>query len=247
MEEQRPVLKRLDEFKQVLAHYHVSPHAQGILDRTQLVILTGLAGGGRNTIINRLVEQYDYHFIVSDTTRPPKVRGGVMERDGINYFFRTEEEVLRDLRNGEFLEAEIIHKQQVSGISVRELERASKSRKIAINEVEFGGANNIVRAKPDTFAIALLPPTYEEWIRRFRDREVIHEDEFRNRMHTAKLVLENALDKPYFKFVINDDIERCVEELRQIVEHDGYTDVMHQTGKRVAATILKQVDRALAA
>lgn len=242
----KPFLKDIQAFRDALQHYHVSPHAQAVLDQSRLVVMSGLAGGGRNTIINRLVEQYDYFFLVSDTTRPPKMRDGRMEQNGIHYYFRQEDDMLRDIQNGEFIEAEIIHNQQVSGTSIREIERANQSGKIAIHDFEFGGANNVAAAKPDAHIIGLLPPSYDEWIRRFRDREVIHDDEFINRMHTAEKVLQNMLEKPYFKIVINDDIERCIKDIRRVVERGEYSNVMHESGRQIAQEILIHVEKALA-
>lgn len=246
MEDTRPSLKDIQAFHDALVDYKVSDHAQRILDNARLVVMSGLAGGGRNTIINRLVEQYDYFFLVSDTTRPPKMRDGRMEQDGVNYYFRKEEDMLHDIQNGEFVEAEVIHNQQVSGTSVREVERASQSGKIAIAETEFGGINNILQIKPDAFAIALLPPSYDEWIRRFRERETIHEQEFINRVMTAEKVLKNMLEKPFFKFVINDDIERCVQAVRDIVENGVYSNETHEIGRQIAQDILERVQQTLA-
>lgn len=246
MTDTKPTLRDIQAFRDALERYQMSDHAKRILSEARLVVMSGLAGGGRNTIINRLVEQHEYYYLVSDTTRPPKLRDGAMERNGVNYYFRSEDDVLRDIQKGEFVEAEVIHNQQVSGTSIRELERANQSGRIAIAEVEFGGANNFVQAKPDTFAIALLPPDYDEWIRRFREREVIHEQEFLNRLGTAKKVLENMLDKPYFKFVINDNIELCVRDVREIVEQGIYSLETHLTGQTVARQILEKVSERLA-
>jgi guanylate kinase len=246
MEETKLEIKNIEAFQQALQDYHVSERAKQVLDHTRFVVMSGLAGGGRNTIINRLVEQYDYIFIISDTTRPPKLRNGVLEQDGVHYHFRKEEDMLADIQKGDFIEAEIIHNQQVSGTSIRELERVAKTGKIPIHDFEFGGANNIAAAKPDADIIGLLPPSYQEWIRRFRDREVIQKQEFINRIITAQKVLENMLEKPYFKFVINDDIDTCVKDIRTIVEHDGYSDAMDRHGRETAKDILGHVQKALA-
>lgn len=241
MNETKPKLRDKAAFEKVLSGYKMSDHALKVLHDTNLVVMSGVAGGGRNTVINKLVETGKYHFIVSDTTRPPKFRDGALEQDGVHYFFRKEEDLLKDLQNGEFLEAEIIHQQQVSGISIRELQRANQSGKIAINEIEFGGINNIATAKPDTHVIGLLPPSYEAWIERFRGREEIHEEEFINRLHTAEKVLENMVSKPYFRIVINDDLDECVEFLREVVETGVYTEESRQVGLTTAQDMLDKV------
>lgn len=234
-------LENIDAFQQALQNYQISPHAQEVLRESHLVLLSGIAGGGRNTTIRYMVEHFDYFFLVSDTTRPPKLRDGVMEQDGVNYHFRKEAEMLRDIQDGEFIEAEVIHNQQVSGTSIRELERANKSGKITIHETEFGGAHFIAQAKPDAHIIAMLPPSYEEWIRRLSAREVMHQQEFMNRLRTAEKVLTSMLGEVYFKFVINDTVPKCAEDIREIVESGNVDPVKQKAAHLVAEQILAEV------
>ncbi|HEU5122372.1 MAG TPA: hypothetical protein VFT59_06030 [Candidatus Saccharimonadales bacterium] len=246
MENTVPALKNKQAFEAALKDYKVSDHGRHVLARTPFVAVSGLAGGGRNTIFRVLTEKYNYIFIVSDTTRPPKFRDGRMEQNGVDYYFRKEDDMLRDIQNGEFIEAEIIHNQQVSGTSIREVEHAIPTGRIPIHDFEYGGANAVAKAKPDAAIIGLLPPSYDEWIRRLRGREELHQQEFFNRLTTAKNVLENMLAKPYFKFVINDVIEDCVESIRRIVEANEYSNEIRERGERVATEILDAVNKALA-
>lgn len=238
-------LKNIEAFKKALEHYRVSEHAQKVLDESRLVVLSGLAGGGRNTVITYLAQQGGYMFLVSDTTRPPKMRSGVMEKHGIHYYFRTEEDMLRDIQNGEFIEAEIIHNQQVSGTSIRELAKANSAGLVGIHDFEFGGAKNIAEAKKDAFIIGLLPPSYEEWLRRLYNREEMHNEEFRNRLQTAQKVLEQMLGESYFRFVVNETVEECADDIRSIVEHSKADRVKQESARTVAEGLLVQVNEHL--
>ena len=197
-------LKRKDEFHKALENYEPSEEAKQTLGRIKLVILLGITGAGRNTIINHLVDTERYHYIVSDTTRPPKVRDGKLEENGIQYYFRSEDEVLADIKAGKYLEAEVLHEQQVSGISIRELEQSAASGKISINEVDFLGTVNIMKYKPDAFMFFIVPPSFDEWLRRLNSREEMSDQEFRNRAKTAVHILEQALGSDKYHFVIND-------------------------------------------
>jgi guanylate kinase len=245
MQDTRPTLHNRQAFEEALAAYQVSDRAREVLSKTPLVVLNGVAGGGRNTVINYLVEHYNYSFIVSDTTRPPKLRDGKMEVDGVNYFFRSEHEMLAEIQNGEFIEAELIHNQQVSGTSIREIERIVAEGKIPIGENEFGGVNAIAEAKHDTTVIGLLPPSYEEWMRRLSGREEMSEQELVGRLQTAEKVLENMLSKSYFQFVINNTVEQAAEDIRYIVEHPGQNRESDYA-RSVAGDILAQVKEVLA-
>lgn len=241
MQDNRPVLHQREAFEEILQHYHVSDHAKSVLAKTPFVVLSSVAGGGRNTVIQYLVKHHDYGFIVSDTTRPPKFRDGKMEEHGVNYYFRKEEELLNDLKNGEFVEAELIHNQQVSGTSIREVERLVAAGKIPISDFEFGGANAVAEAKPDATIIGLLPPSYEEWMRRLKGREEMHEDELVNRLKTAEIVITNMLSKSYFKFVINNTVEQCAEDVHYIVMHPHEENRESEYARTVANDLLSQV------
>ncbi len=239
-----PPLKHKEAFKKVLADYTPTPSAQKLFQNLRFVVLSGVAAGGRNTVISYLVHNADYYFVVSDTTRPPKLRDGKMEQNGVQYWFRDEADMLKEIQQGKFLEAELIHNQQVSGTSLRELEKAANANKTAITEVEFGGANNIVAIDPNVFAIGLLPPSYEEWLTRFRNRETITDQEFYNRLQTAEKVLRNILEKPHFKIVINDNIKQCAEDIQKVVA-GTYSQQAQIRATEIAQAMLLSVERHL--
>jgi guanylate kinase len=197
-------LIRLEDFKKALNNYRVSNDARELLAQLKLVLLVGPSSSGRNTIINQLVEYDHYHQIVSDTTRQPRSNNGVMEENGREYWFRAESDILHDIESGEFLEAAIIHEQQVSGISMRELRSAAHGGKIAINEIEVAGADNIHEAKPDALFIFVLPPSFNEWMARMQNRGNLPEDEIQRRLKSAVDELTIALDRDYYTFVVND-------------------------------------------
>ncbi len=245
METQKPTLTKLADFEEILAHYVVSRHAKDVLASTPFVAMMSVAGGGRNTLINYLVETGPYYFVVSDTTRPPKVRNGTTEKHGVNYFFRSEEDFLTDLKNGEFIEAEIIHGQQVSGTSIREVAKAKELGLIPIHDYEFGGADSMQSIKSDATVIALLPPSFEDWQYRLKNRETMHSNEFKNRMQTAVIVLRAMLDRDYVKFVVSGDLNDSSLHLRSIVEERRYSTDDHQRGRELAQAILTKTEQLL--
>jgi guanylate kinase len=236
-------LKYIEDFRKILSNYVPAHEAINTLGSIELVILLGVSGSGRNTIIDLLVETGRYHFILSDTTRPPKVRDGRLEQDGVQYHFRTEEEVLQDLKDGKYLEAEVIHNQQVSGISICELEKARNSGKIPINEVDIAGTVNILKSKPDTKMFFVVPPSYDEWIRRLNIREDMSHQELSNRMATAVRALETGLSGDHFKFVIND-FPNAVAQMIDVQVTSGMIDEnQNQAAREIAQKLLADTKR----
>jgi guanylate kinase len=171
-------------------------------------LLLAPTSAGKNTIIRHQAETGRYLYVVSDTTRPPRENDGVMEQNGREYWFRSEEQMLADLQSGELLEAELIHNQQVSGISIRELEKAKKEGKIAITDVDLKGVHNIIKAKPDTVVVMLVPPAFDEWQRRFSARGQMRPDEQRRRLETARKIFQDGLDHNFYHYVISENVEQ---------------------------------------
>ena len=229
-------LKNKSAFVKVLKNYEPSEEAKKLLAGMPLVILQGVSGSGRNTLIDYIVAHGNFHTVVSDTTRPPKVRDGRLEQDGIAYHFRSEDELLADLQKGMFLEAELIHDQQVSGINIQELVRASKSGKTPINEVARDGVVNIRRAKPTTIFFFIVPPSYDVWLQRLAKREIMSDEELSNRKRSAIAEIDTALATEDFHFVINDTVERAASIIQSVA--GGAQDIAENNNARaVAATI----------
>ena len=233
-------LERKQQFIEVLTDYQPSTKALESLKKMPLVIMLGVTASGRNTIINHLVNSNRYHYVISDTTRPPKFRDGRLEEDGVHYNFRSEQDMLADISAGAFLEAELIHDQQVSGISVRELEKAAESGKVPINEVDVGGTVAIKQAKPDTKFFFIIPPSYKEWLYRLHGREVMSEVETSNRMQTAIRVIQTALADEQFTFIVNDSSHASSELIDKIV-HDDKNQYDDTVARNVARGILTQL------
>lgn len=234
-------LKHLDEFKTLLADYQMSDEAKRIVTETPYAALAAITSSGRNTIINKLVKTGKYYHIVSDTTRPPRTNDGVMERNGVEYWFRAEDEVLADVKAGKYIEAAVIHNQQVSGQSVREFKIAQDKGMIAINEIEVQGVEIIRKVTNNLVPIFVLPPSYEEWMRRWTKRGKITDAERQNRINSAKMELTMALDKDYYHFLVNDDLAKAVSGVQKIVA--GEVDPEHEAaGRQIAVELLKKLE-----
>jgi len=201
-------LKYHTEFDKILRDYTIGEEVASVLKKMRLVVLLAPSSTGRNTIIRNLMKTGDYHFIVSDTTRPPRINDGVPEQNGREYWFKSEEEVLDGLRNHRYLEAEILHNQQVSGINLSELSRAVQENKIAITDVDIKGVHNIMKIKPDTTAIMLLPPSFEEWQRRIAQRGKMSPQEQSRRLETAYKILEEGSEQHFYRYVIAENLEQ---------------------------------------
>ncbi len=234
-------LKHLDDFITALADYHISDHAKQLLADRPVVTLTAITATGRNTMIYELVKTGQYYFLVSDTTRPPRQNNGKMERSGVEYWFRSEEEVLADLRVGKYVAPAIIHQQQVSGIGIRELEAALSQNKIAITEIETKGVEETLSQAPGSLVpIFVVPPSYKEWMQRWTNRGPISVEEKQHRLASARRELTTALNNEFYKFVINDNLVQAVHDVRQVVAGKFNFD-QDAAARAVAGDILQKI------
>lgn len=241
----KPSLQRIDEFRNVLKDYHVSDSGRDKLKDIELVLLRAPSAGGRNTIIRELTKTGKYIEFVTDTTRPPRKNDGVMERDGVEYWFRSEEQMLQDLRAGNYIEAEIIHNQQVSGMSIRELQTAAQHDKIAISDIHIEGVANVIDAKPDTHVIFITPPSFDEWVKRLKGRGEMSDEEYRNRFSSAEYDYAHALQHDYYSFVVNDSYLHSAEHVRHIVETKDYPLGVNREGREVAELVFADIQKHL--
>jgi guanylate kinase len=226
-------LEHLAELQSILKNYRVSEAHRPLLQSIKVALLAAPTSSGRNTLIRELVKTGEYHYIVSDTTRKPRINDGVPEKDGVEYWFRTEEQVLYDLQAGNYVEAAIIHNQQVSAISVRELEKAQSDNKTAITDIEIMGVETLLAAKPDAIALFVLPPSFEEWQRRIKHRGEMTPGEFQRRLDSACKEFEAALAHDYYQFVINDTIEHAVQRIHDITQLNKHDPEEQRKGRQL--------------
>lgn len=243
---QKPLLKYLEDFESVLKYYNPSQETLEDLRSMPLVLLVGPTAAGRNTLIDLLVESGEYHQIVSDTTRKPRVNNGILEQNGVEYWFKTEDVMLEGLRGGEYLEAAIIHKQQVSGINISQLREAAKAQKIAVNEVEIDGAAHIHQFKPETLIIFLLPPTFDVWMERIRNRGDVDDDELLRRLVSATSEVSTALKENYYQFVINHEIHEAAKAVNELAHGRIIDEYKQRLGRDHAEQLLIDVQLFLA-
>jgi guanylate kinase len=180
----------------------------------QIVVLSGPAGSGKTTVVQRLLRESPVPLVmsVSATTRTPR-KGEV---DGRDYYFIPPAEFERRRQQGDFLECAEVHKSgRWYGTLLTELERARRSGAWSLLEVDVEGALNVMQKFPDALTIFLSTPSFEEYEQRLRTRGTESEEDIRRRLQTARNELQSAVRYRYR--VVNDDLDRAVREICGII------------------------------
>ena len=177
-------------------------------------VITGTSGEGKSTLARDLVERLpELELAVSATTRPR--RPG--EEDGRDYHFLSAEEFDRRLEAGEFLEwVELPWGEGYrSGTLWSELDRITSGGHSPLLEIETGGALAVRDRVPAAVTIFVTAPSKEELERRLRSRATESEGEIEERLDIAQRQL--ALEKEFQHTIVNDVLERALDELEGIV------------------------------
>lgn len=176
-----------------------------------LTVVSGFSGAGKGTVMKRLIQKYDdYALSISVTTRKP--REG--ERDGIEYFFKTKEEVESMIENDEFLEY-ARYVDNYYGTPRFYVEEMLAKGKNVILEIEIQGAMQIKAKNPEAVLIFVTPPSFEELRNRLVGRGTETADVIESRLRRASEEAEGMSSYDYI--LVNDQVEDCVDRLHQII------------------------------
>ena len=177
-----------------------------------LVVVSGFSGAGKGTLMKELLKRYDNSALsISATTRAP--REG--ETDGKEYFFVTKEqfEKMRDERKL------IEYAQYVNnyyGTPKEYVEQKMAEGKDVILEIEIQGALKVKKRFPDALLLFVTPPSAEELRRRLVGRGTETLEVINARL--ARAAEEASGMEAYDYLLINDDLDRCVEEMHQLIQ-----------------------------
>ncbi len=180
-----------------------------------VVILSSPSGGGKNAIAQALIETGDdLGYAVSATTRSP--RPG--ERDGVNYHFLSPEEFDRRVAAGEFAESETYAGARYGTLHA-ELDRLHSAGRHALLDLEVRGARRLRATRPDAVTVFVLPPDIATLVGRLGGRATEPPEEREARLAIAVEELKAVPEYDYV--VVNDLLERTVEDVRAIIRSEG--------------------------
>ena len=177
-----------------------------------LVVVSGFSGAGKGTLMKELLKRYDnYALSISATTRAP--REG--ETDGKEYFFVTKEqfEKMRDERK---LVEYAQYVNNYYGTPKEYVEQKMAEGNDVIREIEIQGALKVKKRFPDALLLFVTPPSAEELRRRLVGRGTETLEVINARL--ARAAEEASGMEAYDYLLINDDLDRCVEEMHQLIQ-----------------------------
>jgi len=193
-------------------------------------VVAAPSGTGKTTVCRRLVARDPrIVFSVSHTTRLP--RSG--EVDGRDYHFVAAAEFTRLVREGAFLEWAEYNGNRY-GTSFRAVQDPLASGRDVLLEIEVQGARQVRQRLPGARLIFVYPPSLAELRQRLERRGSNAPDDVERRLRTAEFELAALPEFDYA--VLNDELERCVDCVQEILaaEREAEAAVLRATRERYA-------------
>lgn len=180
------------------------------MDKGLLVVISGPSGAGKGTIYQRVIERTGMKRSVSVTTRKP--REGEVE--GVNYYFRTEEQYQQMIAAGEFLETAEVYHNYYGTPKAPVFENLNNGYDVLF-EVDVHGAKSIKKKYPEAISIFVMTPDFKSLEERLRGRGTESEDSLKTRLGAAKRELGKYEMFDYIVF--NDTVDQAVADVLDII------------------------------
>ena len=192
--------------------------------RGKLLIFSAPSGSGKSTIVNWLMKEHPelkMSFSISATSRPPRSNNGVMERDGVEYYFLTPEEFRQKIKAGEFLEYEEVYHDRFYGTLRSQVEALLDKGHNVVLDIDVNGGINIKKMYGlQAMSMFIQPPSVAELRRRLESRGSDTPDQIQIRLDKAEYEISFA---PQFDHIIvNDDLDKAKAEALTLI-----TDFTH--------------------
>jgi guanylate kinase len=182
--------------------------------RGTILVFSAASGAGKTTILNYLRNAIPgLAYSISATTRKPRAH----ERDGVDYFFLSEDDFRRKIADNAFAEWAEVHG-NLYGTPKAFIDETISAGRHLVMDIDVYGKLIFDKSYPEAIGIFIEPPSLEELEKRLRARNTDAEDVIALRLRNAKKEMAVAREKGRYDYtIINDDLKRAEREAEQLV------------------------------
>lgn len=179
----------------------------------KIIIITAPSGAGKTSITHYLLEKFpQLSFSISAATR--QARG--KEKNGVDYYFMSEEDFQQKIREQAFVEWEMVYEGKYYGTLRSELERIWNEGRVPVLDIDVKGAIHVQQQYPDTtLSLFIEPPSVDELKRRLQSRGTETAESLQARVNKASY--EISFKHHFHRVILNDELHKAREEACTIV------------------------------
>lgn len=181
----------------------------------KLIIFSAPSGAGKTTIVKHLLKTFpnDLAFSISASTRKPRGE----EVDGKDYYFMPKEAFLHKIAHKEFVEFEEVYAGTYYGTLRSEIERIWGLGKQVIFDIDVEGGLHLKRKYGEqALAVFVLPPSFDELVRRLKGRGTESEEKVQERIQKAKKELTYSGE--FDVCLLNDALDTACLKAEEIIQ-----------------------------
>jgi|TARA_B110000114_G_scaffold65798_1_gene69867 guanylate kinase len=180
--------------------------------RGVVLVISSPSGAGKTTICKKILEEVNgINLSVSVTTRKKRKD----EVEGVDYFFKNDEEFILMIKNDEFIENAKVFGNYYGTLKEEVLKKIKNGVDILV-DIDWQGTRQIQKHIPeDIVKIFILPPSIKELECRLRNRASENEEDFLKRMLEARKEISHFDE--YDFIIINENINEAVSSVKSIL------------------------------
>ncbi len=180
--------------------------------RGVVLVISSPSGAGKTTICKKILEEVNgINLSVSVTTRKKRKD----EVEGVDYFFKNDEEFLLMIKNDEFIENAKVFGNYYGTLKEEVLKKIKNGVDVLV-DIDWQGTRQIQKHMPeDIVKIFILPPSIKELEYRLRNRASENEEDFFKRMLEARKEISHFDE--YDFIIINENVNEAVASVKSIL------------------------------
>ena len=177
-----------------------------------MVILSSPSGAGKTTLVKLLSKKNNFYISISHTTRKPRPN----EADGKDYFFVSDNEFKRLIKNQEFLEYAKVFNNYYGTSRTPVIQNLEKNYNV-IFDIDWQGADQIKNQKLDykLLTFFILPPSKKVLFERLSNRDMRDKLIAEERMKQFDRDVLHWINYDYV--VINDNLDDCFLRIQKLI------------------------------
>ena len=177
-----------------------------------MVILSSPSGAGKTTLVNLLSKNNNFEISISHTTRKPRPN----ESSGKDYYFVSDDEFKRLIKNEEFLEYAKVFNNYYGTTRTPVIDNLNKGKNVLF-DIDWQGADQIKNKNLDFKLITffILPPSKEILYERLSNRDMKDKLIAEERMKQFERDVLHWINYNYV--VINDDLNSCYNKIQNLI------------------------------